>query len=180
MLHSRRLSVLAVVALPLAGAIALTGGCSSSSGGNTNVDSGTLDSSTGTTPDATGADAPTGTDAPTGSDAPANTDAPANDTGTPDGGCPAGQTAVEFENFLGWCDMTVAGTALPPPNIGSKQDVTVCVNTAHAVAISVTAASSDFDLGTPPGCRTSRVRRWSPRHRRGGRDRRSCRPTRPA
>jgi hypothetical protein len=122
----------------------------SSGGGDTGTSSGGGD--TGTESD-TGTVADTGTAgdssmaADTGSTVDSGT---AADTGsTTDSGC-SGSAPVDLKlvNYLGWCDLTVAGTALPVPSAGSTVTSHICV--AAGATLSATANGSSFIIGTPP------------------------------
>lgn len=157
-------------------ALILGGGCSSSSGGtqagtdsgtgsdvtmgddSSSEDSGQPQGDTGTSSGGgdtgtssgggdTGTETDTGTVADTGSAADSSM---AADTGsTTDSGC-SGSTPVDLKlvNYLGWCDLTVAGTALPVPSAGSTVTSHICV--AAGAALSATANGSNFIIGTPP------------------------------
>ncbi len=120
---------------------------SSSGGGDTGTSSGGGDTGTSSGGGDTGTETDTGTVADTGS----TTDSGmAADTGsTTDSGC-SGSTPIDLElvNYLGWCDLTVAGTALPVPSAGTTATSHVCV--AAGTAISAVANGSGFEIGTPP------------------------------
>ena len=149
-------------------ALMLGGGAcssSSSSGGAQAGDSGTgsdgtmgddAQADTGSTGDDTGTSSgggdsstenDTGTVADTGSAADSSM---AADTGSEtDSGC-SGSTPIDLKlvNYLSWCDLTVAGTALPVPTPGSTTTSHVCV--AAGATLSATANGSSFEIGTPP------------------------------
>ncbi len=110
----------------------------SSGGGDTGTSSGGGD---------TGTETDTGTAADTGTTVDSGT---AADTGSAtDSGC-SGSTPVDLKlvNYLGWCDLTVAGTALPVPSAGTTVTSHICV--AAGATLSATANGSGFIIGTPP------------------------------
>jgi hypothetical protein len=73
----------------------------------------------------------------------------ANDTDTKDSGCSATTpVALTVYNFRAWCNVSIAGTAIATPPLGTTEAQTMCV--ASGADLSVEPVSATFELGANP------------------------------
>jgi hypothetical protein len=113
-------------------------GSSTSSGSSSGSDAETDGSSSG---DAT-------TDGSSSGDAATDGSSSGTEAAASDSGC-SGTTPIELSiyNFKAWCNVSVAGTAITTPGLGTTEKQTVCV--AAGTDLSATAVTG-FEIGTPP------------------------------
>ncbi len=124
-----------------------TGSSSNSSGGGSGStsSSGTTSSSGSTSSSGTSSSGSSSSSSSSGSSSgDAGSDATASD-----GGC-SGATPIELKvyNYKAWCNVSVAGTAIPTPGLGTTEAQSVCVHAGDR--LSATAVSGTFEIGTPP------------------------------